>query len=111
MRMLAACLTLLALAPAASARPRLLVVGDSLAVGAAPILAGELSDWSIRTSARIGRPLAEGMRVFRSLAPPPHVVAVRLFTHPARPTPAALAAAGRESREGQRGAACAVWAT
>jgi hypothetical protein len=47
MRLRAACLALLAfavIAPAAVAAPRLLVIGDSLAVGASAPLAGELGD-------------------------------------------------------------------
>src|SRR4051794_35187616 len=114
MRLRAACLTLLAFAaaaPAAVAAPRLLVIGDSLAIGARTPLAAELGDWRIRTSARIGRPLAEGMRVFRSLEPAPDVVAFSLFTNDDPRNISALAAAVRESLDVERGAACAVWAT
>lgn len=109
--MLAACLSLLVLAPAAQARPRLLVIGDSLAIGAKAPLAADLPDWRIRTSARIGRPLSEGMRVFRSLEPAPDVVAFSLFTNDDPRNIDALAGAVRESLDVERGAACAVWAT
>lgn len=112
-RALTVLLVLAALAaPAASAgRPRLLVVGDSLAIGTRAPLAARLGDWRIRTVARIGRPLGEGMRVFRSLEPVPVVTAFSLFTNDDPRNIRSLVAAVRESLDLRLGAACAVWAT
>ena len=96
---------------AVAARPRLLVIGDSLAIGTQAPLAGLLGDWRIRTVARIGRPLDEGMRVFRALEPVPVVTAFSLFTNDDPANVRALVRAVRESLDLERGAACAVWAT
>ncbi len=48
---------------------RLLVVGDSLAVGDAPHLSRELPGWSIETCARDGKETAEGVAEIESAAP------------------------------------------
>jgi lysophospholipase L1-like esterase len=105
-------LVLLLLLPAtAAARPRLLVIGDSLAIGTKAPLAALLGDWRIRTVARIGRPLEEGMRVFRSLEPVPVVTAFSLFTNDDPRNITSLVRAVRESLDLHHGAACAVWAT
>jgi hypothetical protein len=110
-----ALLVLLALAlcaqPAAAAKPRLLVIGDSLAVGTQAPMAGMLSDWRIRTVARVGRPLEEGMRVFRALSPAPVVTAFSLFTNDDPGDVSALVRAVRESLDVEHGAACSIWAT
>jgi hypothetical protein len=98
-------------ATAAAAKPRLLVIGDSLAIGARAPLAGMLPDWRIRTVARIGRPLDEGMSVFRALSPAPVVTAFSLFTNDDPGNVSALARAVRESLDLHHGAACAIWAT
>jgi hypothetical protein len=97
--------------PAAAAKPRLLVIGDSLAIGTEAPLAGLLGDWNIRTVARIGRPLDEGMRVFRALSPPPVVTAFSLFTNDDPGNVTALVRAVRESLDLEHGAACSIWAT
>ena len=40
----------------------MIVIGDSLAVGMAPVAPGRLPGWDVPVDGRIGRPLAEGMR-------------------------------------------------
>jgi hypothetical protein len=101
----------LGLTAAAEAKPRLLVIGDSLAIGARVPLAEELPDWRIRTVARTGRPLNEGMRAFRALDPVPTVTAFSLFTNDDPRNISALTRAVRESLDLLHGAACSVWAT
>lgn len=98
-------------APAAAARPRLLVIGDSLAIGTQAPMAAMLPGWRIRTVARIGRPLDEGMRVFRALEPAPVVTAFSLFTNDDPGNVTALVRAVKESLDLQHGAACSIWAT
>lgn len=95
----------------AAAKPRLLVIGDSLAIGAAAPLAELLPDWRIRTVARIGRPLDDGMRVFRALQPAPVVTAFSLFTNDDPAHVSSLAGAVRQSLDLHHGAACSIWAT
>jgi lysophospholipase L1-like esterase len=111
---LSLCLLALALsaAPAAAAsKPRLLVIGDSLAVGADAPLRALLPDWRIRSVVRVGRPLSEGMGVFRALEPAPVVTAFSLFTNDDPANVSSLVRAVRESLNLERGAACAIWAT
>ncbi|MFL5844900.1 MAG: hypothetical protein ACJ762_09430 [Solirubrobacteraceae bacterium] len=113
-RVLVSLLTLAVLAapaPVLAAKPRLLVIGDSLAIGAQAPLAGLLPDWRIRTVARIGRPLDEGMRVFRALEPAPVVTAFSLFTNDDPGNVTALVRAVRQSLDLETGAACSIWAT
>jgi hypothetical protein len=104
--------------PPPSAGPRRLVlVGDSLAVGVRALLPAALPGWKVEVLGRVGRPLAEGMSVLEGLglaaegqsARP--VVAVSLFTNDDPTHTAALQAAVRTSLElaGARG--CAIWAT
>lgn len=81
-----------------------LVVGDSLAVGmSAPLRA---MGSRVRVDARIGRPLAEGMRILAGDDSP--VVAVSLFTNDDPRGVGRLEAAVRQSLRGRR---CVVWAT
>lgn len=78
-----------------------LVIGDSLAEGMRPHLP---LAWPV--DARVGRPLAEGMRILRA-HPRRRVVLLSLGTNDA-PDPAGMRAAIRESL---RGRDCVVWAT
>src|SRR6185312_11690243 len=97
--------------PAVSPR-RLVLVGDSLAVGIQNQLAADLSGWSVSANARTGRPLAAGMRIIdRTAFSAPAVLAVSLFTNDSPRNVDALEAAVRDSvaRVGPEG--CAVWAT
>jgi hypothetical protein len=95
----------------------LIVIGDSLAVGMAPQLAADLHGWTVTTNARIGRPLAEGMRILSQTPLPPGaagshtVLAFSLFTNDSPTSLDALEAAVRASvaRLGAHG--CAIWAT
>ena len=99
--------------PASTTGRTVLMIGDSLAQGTEPYLAGQLGGWSVATDARRGRPLAEGMQVLAGTQVPsgPVILAFSLFTNDAPTNVAALESAVRTSvqRAGSRG--CAVWAT
>jgi hypothetical protein len=96
-----------------AARPRRLVlVGDSLAVGIRRLLPGALPGWSVSVDALTGRPLADGMAIIAATDfSSPTVLAVSLFTNDDPTTIPALEAAVRDTvaRVGSQG--CAVWAT
>jgi hypothetical protein len=95
----------------------LIVIGDSLAVGMARALAADLPDWQVSTDARIGRPLAEGMRILQSTslhsgAAGEHaILAFSLFTNDSPTALDELEAAVRTSVERAGRAGCAIWAT
>jgi len=99
--------------PSGNAPRTLVMIGDSLAQGTEPYLAGELGGWEVSTSARRGRPLAEGMSILGRTQIPsgPVALAFSLFTNDNPNAVAALESAVRTSvaRAGARG--CAVWAT
>jgi lysophospholipase L1-like esterase len=102
--------------PVAPARqqPRTLVmIGDSLAEGTEPHLAGLLSGWRVTTDARRSRPLAEGMGILQSTQIPtgPVVLAFSLFTNDDPNAIAALESAVRTSVQRAGAGGCAVWAT
>ena len=71
-----------------------LVIGDSLATGMAEPLRAALPGWRVRVDARIGRPLAEGMRILAEQRDPPAIIAFSLFTNDDPRTTAALERAG-----------------
>jgi hypothetical protein len=101
-------------APTPRIRPHtLIMIGDSLAEGTAPILPGLLPGWSIRTDAKTSRPLAAGMQILAgtSTGSAPVVLAFSLFTNDDPRNVSALEPAVRTSldRAGPNG--CAVWAT
>jgi lysophospholipase L1-like esterase len=101
-------------APSPGQSPRTLVmIGDSLAEGTEPHLAGLLSGWSVTTDARRSRPLAEGMGILRSTRIPsgPVVLAFSLFTNDDPNAVAALESAVRTSVQRAGSDGCAVWAT
>lgn len=89
------------------------VIGDSLALGMSRYLQAALTGWPVSVSARIGRPLAEGMSIlFQTQTPDPDtVLAFSLFTNDSPGNVALLDAAVREAvaRAGQHG--CVLWAT
>jgi lysophospholipase L1-like esterase len=66
---------------AAGASGRLLVVGDSLAVGTEDPLAQLLPDWRIRTSAYTGRSTADGVSEITGTGDIPPVLVVSLGTN------------------------------
>ena len=87
----------------------LVVIGDSLAQGMQPYLNAALPGWKISVDASIGRPLAEGMKIFSATSIKPNTIyAFSLFTNDDPRSTSALGAAVRDSV--QRGG-CAVWAT
>jgi hypothetical protein len=96
--------------PTASGPDRLLVIGDSLAIGMKPYLGRS----AVSVDARIGRPLAEGMRVLSQteLSGDSSVaLAISLFTNddPANIAPLGRAVRTSLDRVGEGG--CVVWAT
>ncbi|MEA2221314.1 MAG: hypothetical protein QOJ35_3940 [Solirubrobacteraceae bacterium] len=86
-----------------------LVIGDSLAIGMEAPLRAALPGWQVRSDARIGRPLAEGMRILAAQRDAPAIVAFSLFTNDDPSATAALARAVQATAA--RPGGCAVWAT
>jgi hypothetical protein len=85
------------------------IIGDSLAQGIQPHMATALPGWSVSVDARIGRPLAEGMRIFANTQIKANTVyAFSLFTNDDPRSVSALEQAVRTSVDR---AGCAVWAT
>ncbi len=97
--------------PSRTSRPgRVLLVGDSLAEGIAPLLPAALPGRTVTVDAKTSRPLATGMQLARS-APRGSILALSLFTNDDPTGVGRLEAAVRESARivGREG--CAVWAT
>ena len=90
---------------------RMVLVGDSLAVGIQSPLTNALSGWSLSTNARVGRPLAEGMGVVRGMSERPPVLAISLFTNDSPEAISTLRSAVQETIDRQAGHGCVVWAT
>jgi lysophospholipase L1-like esterase len=86
-----------------------LVIGDSLAVGMEDALREALPGWRVRFEDRIGRPLAEGMRILAREPDAPAILAMSLFTNDSPSATGALEAAVRATAG--RPGGCAVWAT
>jgi hypothetical protein len=102
-------------APSGStSRRRLVVIGDSLAVGMRPYLAADLSGWSVTIDGRVGRPLAEGMGIVASTAiadPGRTVLAISLFTNDDPTQTSRLRSAITASLEKVGVQGCVIWAT
>lgn len=97
-----------------TSRRRLVMIGDSLALGLKTTLPDQLSSWSVSVDGRIGRPLAEGMRILARTDLPPaasSVLAMVLFTNDSPGNVGALRSAVQSSlsRVGSHG--CVIWAT
>jgi hypothetical protein len=98
-------------------RPALVVFGDSLAIGTAQPLVDDLPDFDVKTDARVGRPLAEGMDVLSDVTLPSQsegrrtLLAFSLFTNDTPTDVAALVAAVRASVARLGPGGCAMWAT
>ncbi len=90
---------------------RMVLVGDSLAVGIQSPLTNALSGWSLTTNGRVSRPLAEGMGIVRGMSERPPVLAISLFTNDAPGAVDTLRSAVRETITRQAGHGCVVWAT
>jgi lysophospholipase L1-like esterase len=95
-------------------KSRLLVIGDSLTVGVAPLLQPALPGWTVAVDALGGRPLAVGMQILEATKFPPDgsvVLGMGLFTNDPPADVERLRAAVEESLEhtGPRG--CVIWAT
>jgi hypothetical protein len=103
--------------PAPTAPPRLVLVGDSLAVGMRALLPAALPGWRVEVHAKVGRAVGEGLRILDGLRlqpgspSAPLVVAASLFDNDAPTNLGALGQAVRATvaRAGPGG--CAVWAT
>lgn len=98
---------------AAPAPERVVVVGDSLAVGIRPLLPGLLPGADVSVDARTGRPLADGMAIIAGmdLRSQPTALAVSLFTNDDPRNVDALEAAVRATVDAVGPQGCAVWAT
>lgn len=101
------------IAPPAGAGPDLVVIGDSLAEGVAPLLGSLLPGWRVTTHARTGRFLAQGMHVLErtSFGTRPTVLAFSLFTNDDPRHVDALEAAVRRALVAAGSGGCVVWAT
>ncbi len=100
--------------PTVTARPRptrVVVVGDSLAVGIKSLLPGMLSGYRVSVDARTGRPLTEGMQIIGGQDVGGTVLAVSLFTNDDPGAVDALEAAVRRTVDAVGPNGCAVWAT
>jgi len=97
-------------APTTTPAPTLLLIGDSMAVGTAPLLPGLLPDWNIEVDALGGRITGVSMQIFRSHVDPVDVVAFSAFSADPPETVSTLEASVRESVERDY-ARCAIWAT
>jgi hypothetical protein len=99
-------------APSGSSPRKLVMIGDSLAVGTQAILPGLLPGWSVTTNAQTGRPLATGMQILAGTRVSGRTaLAFSLFTNDDPTHVSQLDSAVRTSvqRAGPRG--CAIWAT
>jgi len=97
-----------------TARRRLIVIGDSLAVGMRPYLAGALGGWQVSIDGRVGRPLAEGMAILAGTTipdPSRTVLAMSLFTNDDPRRTGELSAAIARSLRAVGRDGCVVWAT
>ncbi len=92
---------------------RVVVVGDSLAVGMKGLLGPLLPGGEVAFDARTSRPLADGMAIIEQtdLTTVPTVLAVSLFTNDSPTEVDTLEAAVRETVERVGPSGCAVWAT
>jgi hypothetical protein len=113
MRRLSALALVLALAAPASAEAlsrRLLVNGDSLAVGTEPYLPRELRRWQVTQSTEVSRHAFEGADVLRAYGRSlPRVIHVSLGTNDDPRTVDAFRAAIREVMEVAGPRRCVVW--
>jgi hypothetical protein len=113
MRRLSVLVTLLALAAPASADAlsrKLLVNGDSLAVGTEPYLPNELRRWRVTQSTAISRHAYEGDDIMRSFGRAlPRVIHVSLGTNDDPRTPDAFRAAIRDVMKVAGPRRCVVW--
>jgi len=96
-----------------TARRRLTVIGDSLAIGMRPYLAGNLPGWQVTIDGRIGRPLAEGMTILANTTIPASgtVLALSLFTNDDPRNTDALSSAISRALKTAGPDGCVVWAT
>lgn len=92
---------------------RVVVVGDSLAVGMRGLLGPLVPGGEVSFEARTSRPLADGMAIVEEtdLTTVPTVLAVSLFTNDDPTEVDALEAAVRQTVAEVGPAGCAVWAT
>jgi hypothetical protein len=88
------------------------MIGDSLAVGTEALLPAALPGWSVRTNARKGRPIGEGVQILRGAeVPAGSVLVFSLFTNDPPGATGALQAALRAGAAKVGPGGCQVWAT
>lgn len=87
-----------------------LVVGDSLAVGARPHLEAALPGWRVTTSAETGRGTSEGVAEITGASSLPPVVAVSLGTNDDPSAVSTFSGAVRAVLEAAGPSGCVVWA-
>lgn len=113
MRRISALALIVLLAAPASAHAlshRLLVTGDSLAVGTKPYLPKALRGWKVTQSASVGRNTADGVDVIRSYGRSlPRVIHVSLGTNDSPNQVGAFRAAIREVMDIAGPRRCVVW--
>jgi hypothetical protein len=97
-------------ATAGAAPGRLLVVGDSLAVGTEAPLARLLPDWRIRTSAFTGRETADGVAQIVRMANLPGTIVVSLGTNDDPSQTTTFAGEVSEVLDAAGPSRCVVWA-
>jgi lysophospholipase L1-like esterase len=99
-------------APAEAVSPRVVVVGDSLAVGTEPFLGGLLRYRALTWDARSGRTTPEGLRALRGAVARvhPQTVVISLGTNDG-PDPVRFADRIRRALAAIPPQACVVWAT
>jgi lysophospholipase L1-like esterase len=110
--LLACAIAAVAAAPAGaqSPRPRLLVAGDSLAVGTKPYLPRALRGWRIRTSAAVSRHADQGAELLDRVRRLPDVIAVSLGTNDDPRQTSAFETAIDEVMDVAGEQRCVVWA-
>ncbi len=102
---------LVAAAPAAAAKPRLFVNGDSLAEGTRPYIPRALPGWRVRQSTKVSRHAYEGDDVLRRRGRRlERVIHVSLGTNDDPGQPAAFRAAIRDVMDVAGERRCVVWA-
>lgn len=107
---LALAMLLAAAAPADAAGRRLLVNGDSLAVGTRPYIPRELEGWKVEQSTSVSRHAHEGAEVLRSYGRAlPRVIHVSLGTNDDPTQVASFRAAVAEVMEVAGERRCVVW--
>lgn len=98
--------------PSETSRRSLVMVGDSLAVGMRSPLRAQLRGWKVSVNGRIGRGLAEGLKIINQRNLPESgssVLAVSLFTNDSPRDIAALRAGVNSALQLVGAQGCVIW--